>query len=85
MHLKPQTFFREKFGCSVLRSRLNIHSLIFLSLKFLSSPVAIYLGFYSYSKDALIDKTLVLDFSLSLGYLLQRSVPANVFGQTFET
>ena len=40
---------------------------------------------FYFSKDALIDKNSVLDFSLSLGYLSQRSVPVNVFGQTVET
>ena len=74
----------RNFGCSVLLSRLNICSLIFFRLKFFSSPVVIFLTCFYYSKKKKL-KTLSLDFSLSWGYLLQRSVPLNIFCRTIET
>ena len=65
---------KKKFGCFILRSRLNIRSLIFLRLKFLSSPAVIYYCccFY-YSKDASIKKS-------QFGHFV-----VNVFGGTIET
>ena len=71
----------KHFGCFSMWSRL-----IFLRLKFLSSPVVIYYCccFY-YSKDASIKKMSVCTFRYRGAIYYKRSVPLNVFGGTIET